>query len=294
MRLRAPAKINWSLEVLGRRPDGYHEVRTVLQTIDLCDMVTLETAPGLELRVEGAARELADADPRANLAWRAAERLLQRTGARAGARILIEKRIPIAGGLGGGSSDAAAVLRGANRLWDLRQPLDALLEIATTVGSDVPFFLLGGAALASGRGDVVQRLGNGPACELLIAWPAAPPPADKTARLYAALRPDLYTDGTATSRVARLVEAGETPPDDAIVNVFEGVLDETLPETRRVMRTLAEAGLRPHLCGAGPSIFLTLDGVDIAGARQVVEREGWRWAMARTLGAEAATAIEEP
>lgn len=294
MRLRAPAKINWSLEVLGRRSDGYHEVRTVLQTIDLCDIVTLETAPGLELRVKGAARELADADPKANLAWHAAERLLQRTGARAGARIVIEKRIPVAGGLGGGSSDAAAVLRAANRLWDLRQPRDALLEIATTVGSDVPFFLLGGAALASGRGDVVQRLGDGPACQLLIAWPAASPPADKTARLYAALRPDLYTDGTATSRVARLVEAGETPPEDAIVNVFEEVLDETLPETRRVMRVLADAGLRPHLCGAGPSIFLSLDDAHIDRARRIVESQGWRWAVARTLGAEAATAIEEP
>ncbi|HXF50842.1 MAG TPA: 4-(cytidine 5'-diphospho)-2-C-methyl-D-erythritol kinase [Dehalococcoidia bacterium] len=294
MRLRAPAKINWSLEVLGRRPDGYHEVRTVLQTIDLCDIVTLESAPRLELLVEGAAGTLAGEDPKANLAWRAAERLLQRTGASAGARIGIDKRIPVAGGLGGGSSDAAAVLRGANHLWGLRQPLDALLEVATTVGSDVPFFLLGGAALASGRGDVLQPLGDGPECTLLIAWPAAPAPADKTARMYAALRPELYTDGTATLRVARLVEAGEPPPDDAIVNVFERVLDEALPETGRVMRLLAEAGVRPHLCGAGPSIFASVDGADLERARRVLEREGWRWVVASTLGAAAATAIEAP
>ncbi len=292
MKLRAPAKVNWSLEVLGRRPDGYHEVRTVLQTIDLCDIVTLQPAPGLELLVEGAAETLAGEDPKANLAWRAAERLLQRTGASAGARIVIEKRIPVAGGLGGGSSDAATVLRGANHLWGLRQPLDALLEVASTVGTDVPFFLLGGAALASGRGDVVQPLGDGPACALLIAWPAAPAPADKTARMYAALRPDLYTDGTTTLRVARLVEAGEPPSDDAIVNVFERVLDETLPAAGRVMRLLAEAGLRAHLCGAGPSIFVPVDGADAERAHWILEREGWRWAMASTLGAAAATAIE--
>lgn len=293
MRLRAPAKINWSLEVLGRRPDGYHEVRTVLQTIDLCDVVTLEEAPALEVAVTGEAGALATEDPSMNLAWRAAERLLQRTGASRGARIVIEKRIPVAGGLGGGSSDAAATLRGANLLWGLRQPLDALLEIASAVGSDVPFFLLGGAALASGRGEVLRPLGDGPACELLIAWPAAPGPPDKTARLYAALRPEMYTDGAATDRVAQLVGAGEAPPDDSIVNVFEGALDETLPETRRFMTALGRAGLRPHLCGAGPSVFLSLAGVNAAEARRAVEREGWRCASVRTLGASAATAIVE-
>ncbi|HWQ27777.1 MAG TPA: 4-(cytidine 5'-diphospho)-2-C-methyl-D-erythritol kinase [Dehalococcoidia bacterium] len=293
MRLRAPAKINWSLEVLGRRPDGYHEVRTVLQTIDLCDVVTLEEARALELALVGEAGALATEEPRMNLAWRAAERLLQRTGASRGARIVIEKRIPIAGGLGGGSSDAAATLRGANLLWGLRQPLDALLEIASTVGSDVPFFLLGGAALASGRGEVLRPLGDGPECELLVAWPAAPGPPDKTARLYAALRPEMYTDGAATAEVARLVGAGERPPDDAIVNVFEAALDETLPETRRFMNELARAGLRPHLCGAGPSVFFSLAGVDAAEVRRAVEREGWRCAAVRTLGVSAATAIVE-
>jgi 4-diphosphocytidyl-2-C-methyl-D-erythritol kinase len=293
MKVLAPAKINWSLEVLGRRPDGYHEVRTILQTIDLCDVVTLEDAPALELTVTGEAGSLATENPANNLAWRAAERLLQRTGASMGARIVIGKRIPIAAGLGGGSSDAAATLRGANVLWSLRQPLDALLEIASTVGSDVPFFLFGGAALASGRGDVVQPLGDGPGCELLVAWPPTSAPSDKTARLYAALRPEMYSDGSATLEVARLVQAGAVPPDDAIVNVFEAALEETLPETLRVMRALRRAGLRPHLCGAGPSVFVSLAGVDAAEARRAVEREGWPTARVRTMGALAATAIQE-
>lgn len=292
MKLRAPAKINWSLEVLGRRPDGYHEVRTVLQTVSLCDDVTLEASPALELHVTGEATALANEDPRANLAWRAAERLLQRTGATAGARILIEKRIPVAGGLGGGSSDAAATLRGANVLWGMRQPLEALLEIASTIGSDVPFFLLGGAALASGRGEIVRPLGDGPPCELLIAWPRVGAPADKTARLYAALRPGMYTDGGATLEVARVVEQGRVPSDDAIVNVFEAAIGETLPETWRVMGVLRRAGLRPHLCGAGPSIFFSLRRTETDEVRRLVEREGWRTAVVRTLGMAAATAIE--
>ncbi len=293
MRVRAPAKLNWSLEVLGRRPDGYHEIRTVLQTVSLCDDVTLEEASYLDLQVAGEAGALASGDPRANLAWRAAERLLQRTGASAGARIVIEKRIPVAGGMGGGSSDAAATLRGANLLWGLRQPLDALLEIASTVGSDVPFFLLGGAALASGRGDVVRALGDGPSCRLLLAWPTVAAPADKTARLYAALRPESYTDGASTSEVAEMVEQGRVPPDEAIVNVFESVLADALPETWRMMNVLRRAGLWPHLCGAGPSIFVSLADVDPDQVRRAVEREGWRSAVVHTLGAAAATAIEE-
>lgn len=291
MKLRAPAKINWALEALGRRRDGYHEIRTVLQTVDLCDSVTMEDAPALTLELAGEAGSLGEEDPRRNLAWRAVERLLERTGAGRGAHIRIDKRIPVAGGLGGGSSDAAAALRGANRLWRLDQPLDALLEVASTVGSDVPFFLVGGAALASGRGDVVRSLGDGPACDLLLAWPGAPSPPGKTARLYGALTAALFTDGAVTAEVARRVEAGETPPDESIVNVFEGVMEAVLPETDRAMRALAREGLRAHLCGAGPSLFVVLGGADLAEARRLLERQGWRAVVARTLGRHAAAEV---
>lgn len=136
LRLTAPAKINWSLEVLRIRPDGYHEIRSVLQTIGLCDIVTLEESDGITLDVTGETSALADLPPEANLAWRAAVSFQALTRTSRGVRIRLEKHIPVAAGLGGGSSDAAAVLRGLNVLWSAGKPDVSLIEIAGEIGSD--------------------------------------------------------------------------------------------------------------------------------------------------------------
>ncbi|OGO52155.1 MAG: 4-(cytidine 5'-diphospho)-2-C-methyl-D-erythritol kinase, partial [Chloroflexi bacterium RBG_16_68_14] len=203
LRVRAPAKVNWTLEVLGRRPDGYHEVRTALQTIALSDWVTLTPADGLSLALSGEAGPLASEPLEANLAYRAAERLRGELGGHArGVRIAIEKHVPVAAGLGGGSSDAAAVLRGLRRLWQLDIPDDELATLAAELGADVPFFLRGGAALASGRGEVLETLPDAPLRWVFIMFPLHTPAPDKTARMYAALRPEHYTDGSRTEGLA--------------------------------------------------------------------------------------------
>src|SRR5207249_4390888 len=129
LRIIAPAKINWTLEVLRVRPDGYHELRSVLQTIDLHDVVTLSDAPEIELVVSGEAGPLADNAPETNLAYRAAVVLRARANVKRGVRIGLVKHIPVAAGLGGGSSDAAAVLRGLNVLWSLHEHDANLMEI---------------------------------------------------------------------------------------------------------------------------------------------------------------------
>src|SRR5438034_1327964 len=147
--LNAAAKINLALEVLGKRDDGYHEVATVMQAVDLSDRLVIEDAEGLELRVS--APDL-PSDGR-NLVVRAAHALREATAVSRGARITLDKRIPVAAGLGGGSADAAAALVGLSRLWGLRWPAARLAELAVTLGTDVPFFLRGGAALS----DVGQR-----------------------------------------------------------------------------------------------------------------------------------------
>ena len=169
--LRAFAKINLHLEVKGTRPDGFHEVRTVLQTIDLFDRVACTARRGtfeIQCRQPGVPTD------RSNLVWKAAQ-LLWRASGRAGdvrdARVVLEKQIPMQAGLGGGSSDAAAALLALRRVWKSRVSNEALREMAAEIGSDVPFFLVGGTALALGRGEEVYRLEDLPPYYVVLVLP---------------------------------------------------------------------------------------------------------------------------
>jgi 4-diphosphocytidyl-2-C-methyl-D-erythritol kinase len=172
LRLVAPAKVNWTLEVLGRRDDGYHEVRSLLQTLTLHDSIVLSPADYLEVRRSGgAAHPLAPMEE--DLAQRAAEALRHEAGdPELAALIELEKVIPAAAGLGGGSSDAAAVLRGLNRLWGLDFDAERLRRIGAKLGSDVPFFLGTPAALVEGRGERVRPVPSRPDCTIVAATPA--------------------------------------------------------------------------------------------------------------------------
>ena len=258
LQLTAPAKINWTLEVLGKRPDDYHEIRSVMQTISLADTLTLEPADEVTLSVWGATRGFrreARTAPESNLAYRAAHLLRERTGTRAGAYMKLSKHIPVAAGLGGGSSDAAAVLRGLRRLWQLDLSDEELATIGAELGSDVPFFIRGGTALISGRGEVLQPLPDVPQQRLVVAWLERAAPADKTARMYAALRPEHYTEGSRTERLAERVLRGEPVRHEKLFNVFETVLPEVDPEAAELFERAAALGLGPHLCGSGPAFF---------------------------------------
>lgn len=293
LRLRAPAKLNWTLEVLGDRPDGYHEVRTVLQTLALSNRVTFTPAAGLSLTLHGEPGPLADEPLGANLAYRAAALLREQSGHRDGAHIELEKAVPIAAGLGGGSSDAAAVLRGLCRLWNLSISHDELAALAAGLGADVPFFLRGGLALAAGRGDAVTPLPDGPPQRLVIAWPARPPAADKTARMYAALRPEHYTDGSRTEGVAARLRAGEAIRDEDLRNVFEEVLPVVDPDAARAFEAARDLG-RPHLGGSGPAFFSLLEpGQAAAPLLDRLDRLGLRATETHTLSAAQAVAPEE-
>ena len=153
MTVEAHAKINWTLEVLGVRPDGYHDLRSVVLPVPLHDTVTLEEADGIVCEMPGM-----DVAQERNLAYRAALALKEATGCARGVRIGIEKRIPAGAGLGGGSADAAAVLNGLNGLWKLHLPEAEICEIAARVGSDVPALTLRAPVLMEGRGERVRRL----------------------------------------------------------------------------------------------------------------------------------------
>lgn len=298
LRLLAPAKINWTLEVLRQRPDGYHELRSILQTIDLCDSVTLREADVIELVLTGDAGPLADEPPEHNLAVRAAEALRARVGTSRGVRIEIGKNIPVAAGLGGGSSDAAAVLRGCNALWDAGQDDANLIEIAGEIGSDPPFFIVGGTASVSGRGEIVRPLPDvGPAdtaLDIMLATPREQHRGEKTASMYGALRTVDYTEGDATLEFEDVVRAGRGVRDGALTNVFERVLAATMPETARAMAALSDRGIVAHLAGSGPSFFvLVIDYNAIDELTESIEDLGFDCGIASVLPREPALRMED-
>lgn len=153
MKVKAHAKINWTLEVLGKRPDGYHDLRSIVLPVALHDIVDLELADGMICETKGL-----EIPQEKNLAYRAAIALREATGCAQGVHISIEKYVPSGAGLGGGSSDAAAVLNALNAMWNLNLPCDRLCEIAAGIGSDIPALVMGGPVLMEGRGEIVRRI----------------------------------------------------------------------------------------------------------------------------------------
>lgn len=284
----APAKVNWTLEVLGRRPDGYHEVRTVLQTIDLHDELSFEHAPEISLQVAGRKRVSDD-----DLVLRAARAYAARaaTGG-AGVAVRMQKRVPAGAGLGGGSSDAAATLRALQALWEPGLAQEQLVEVAASLGSDVPFFLQGGTALAAGRGERVTALPDAPAAWLVLVVPAARM-ARKTARMYAALEARDFTDGSRSAALAEALRGGGQVEEGRLFNAFERAAFAMFPELTTLREWMLDAGARGvHLCGAGPALFALASGEPEARAvraRMNRARRGERVHVVRTVTAQEAT-----
>ena len=265
METKAYAKINLTLEVLGRRPDGYHEVRTVLQTIDLADRLRFSLAPRLEM--DCSAPELRGED---NLVFQAADALRKATGCDKGANIRLEKYIPVGMGLGGGSSDAAATLKALNRFWGLSMGDDELRSIAASLGSDVTFFLQGGTALGEGRGEVIVDLPPMPQRWMVLLCPqshtteANASLALKTARLYSMLSHEHYTDGGHTGSLVETLKDGRFS-ESLLFNVFEQAAPSAFQCLSQVQRVFLEAlpalptsntgARRVHLSGTGPALY---------------------------------------
>jgi 4-diphosphocytidyl-2-C-methyl-D-erythritol kinase len=275
--LRAAAKVNLTLEVLGKRADGYHEIATVMQAVDLSDRITLDDADDFELRSDSANVPTGAS----NLAWRAAVALKEAAGIERGVRIALDKHIPVAAGLGGGSSDAAGVLLGLNRLWRLQWPLEQLDEVASTLGSDVPFFLRGGAALASGRGEKVEPL-QGRSMALVLVNPKFP---SSTAEMYGRLTPAMYSDGAATRTLAGALRRSPARIAVSLYNGMEAAAAAVFPQILRMRAALLAAGaLGALMSGSGPTVFGVARSYE--QARQIrarVARGSWECWAVRTL-----------
>ncbi len=295
VRLLAPAKINLALEVLGRRPDGYHEIDTVMTTLTLADRVTIEAQPegtGLEIVLKGEfARGI---DPANDLAGRAAIRMAEAAGREPDVRITVEKRIPSPAGLGGGSSDAAAVLRGLNAMWGLEWDTERLGALGATIGSDVPFFVHGGVARCTGRGETVEPIRDMRPLRVLILVPPVPGGEAKTARLYGALHPHDFSDGSRAHRLAHRLARHAPPPTNDLGNVFERVIERTDPELVAHYASYRAGGApRLHLSGSGPAVYLFVhETAKVSELRRDYEQYGATVLDARTSSRERDLAIE--
>ena len=264
--VRAPAKINLTLEVLGERPDGFHEIRSLFQAINLCDSLSFSLSDKLRFACDDA-----DFIPEESLVSRAAALLQQTSDFSKGATIEIKKSIPLTAGLGGDSSDAAAVLSGLNKLWDLGLSLPELVELAPRLGSDVAFFVYGGTALVEGRGERVIPLPSLPRSWVVLLMPPLPRVPEKTAQLYAALKPGHYTDGQVTQKLtSQLNEGGEFKPS-LLFNTFENVAFDFFPELKVYREHYLKLGAQDvHLAGSGPTLFTIME--DKAQAEELYQR----------------------
>lgn len=275
----AYAKINLGLDVLGRCSDGYHEVRMVMQSISLADTVTLEPHSGLCV-VTG--REDLPGDD-SNLAYKAAVLMAETCGRKPDVKITLDKHIFLAAGLAGGSSDAAAVLRGLNRLWQLGLDTCELEKLAEKIGSDVPFCIAGGTQLAEGRGEVLTPLPEPETAALVLAKPKIAVSTAWVYREYDALKQPEHPDIGALT--AALAKVGAKLPLAGMGNALEGVTCAQYPVVEQIKNKLLAAGAGFALMsGSGPTVFAITDSE--AAAMKIIETlqaDGLETAVAATV-----------
>ncbi|MCL0076941.1 4-(cytidine 5'-diphospho)-2-C-methyl-D-erythritol kinase [Dehalococcoidia bacterium] len=268
------AKVNLTLEVLGKRDDGYHEISSVLQTIDLADLLSFEPATGIRFvcRDPGTGQTASFEE----MALKAASLLLSlesgvwslespappRLSTRKGAVIRAESvRIPRAVGLGSSAGIPATVLKGLNELWSLGLSLEELSRLAARLGSDTPFFIYGGTALAEGRGERITPLPPPLPTWLVLLKPEMEPLPSKTAAMYSLLDSSHFTTGTATRRLVSELRQGRPLQSSLLCNTFEGVAFDFFPQLGEYRRRFLAAGAGSvHLVGAGPMLFTLVPG----------------------------------
>jgi len=247
----ASAKLNLTLEVLAERQDGFHEIRSVIQAINLCDSLSFQSGQNIEFK-----SNLTNWIPEESLAFRAASLLREATGCSEGATIEVSKRIPLLSGLGGDSSDAAATLRGLNKLWGLGLSQNELLGLAAQLGSDVAFFFYGGTALVEGRGELVTPLPALPRMWVVLMMPPVPRLPGKTKQLYDSLRANHYTDGQITRRLVEALRADREFKSSLLFNTFENVAFAHFSELSVSRQHMVKVGATDvHLAGSGPALF---------------------------------------
>jgi 4-diphosphocytidyl-2-C-methyl-D-erythritol kinase len=280
MRFFSFAKINWTLDVLGKRPDGYHELRTVYQTVGLADEVdvTLSDRPGVDVVTDGAGIP----DGPANLAHRAAEAFLAAAGLRerVGVRIRIRKEIPAGGGLGGGSSNAATTLVALERLTRVRLPDEERFLVARALGADVPLFLLGGTVLGVGRGDEVYELADAPQAHLVLVNPGVQVSTAEVFRHFGSLLTHREAVAIMPFTFLAAIRIRETPT--AVGNDLERAVVDEYPEVGVAREAVLGVGAaRAWMTGSGATVVGIFEsaGAAVSAADALGERGLWARAV---------------
>jgi len=253
--VKAPAKINLTLDVLYKRPDNYHEVEMIMTTVDLADRIGLEPTVDGSIKIISADRFVPN--DHKNLAYQAAQLLKDTYGIQEGVSISIEKQIPIAAGLAGGSSDAAATLKGLNELWKLDLTLDELAELGAKIGSDVSFCVYGGTALATGRGEKIKELPAPPTCWVVLAKPKL---GVSTADVYGGLKLDEIEHPNTTQMIQAIETDNYELLCQSVGNVLESVTFKLHPDVVMIKEQMKRFGADAVLMsGSGPTVFGLVD-----------------------------------
>lgn len=249
--IKAPAKINLTLDVLHKRDDGYHEVEMIMTTIDLADRIELTSMEEDDIIIESSGG-FVPCDNR-NLAYQAADLLREKFNRRDGVHIYIDKQIPVSAGLAGGSSDAAATLKGLNQLWDLGLTVDELAVIGAEIGSDVSFCVYGGTALARGRGEKIRQIASPPPCWVVLAKPTL---GVSTADIYRQLDLNGVTHPETENMMDAIRKKDYTRINETLGNVLESVTLKQYPEVRHIKEQMTRLGADGVLMsGSGPTVF---------------------------------------
>ncbi|TGA96521.1 4-(cytidine 5'-diphospho)-2-C-methyl-D-erythritol kinase [Sporolactobacillus shoreae] len=248
---KAPAKINLSLDVLGKRSDGYHEVRMVMTTIDLADRVECSELPDNQIILHSSAPYVPE-DER-NFAYQAAQLIKDKYAIQKGVEITIQKRIPVAAGLAGGSSDAAAAIRALDRLWHLGMTYEEMLETASMIGSDVAFCIKGGTALATGRGEKISMLPELPPCWVVLVKPDI---SVSTGEIYKAWDHIVATHPDVDAMIHAISDNDFSTICYLLGNTLETVTMEKVAEIARIKEHMRQIGAEGILMsGSGPTVF---------------------------------------
>lgn len=246
----APAKINLTLDTLYKRDDGYHEVSMVMTTVDLNDNLSFEKRRDRKIIIESD-HQFVPTDRR-NLAYQAAQLMMRRYKIKTGVTINIDKHIPIAAGLAGGSADAAATFRGMNALYNLGVGLDELAALSSELGSDIPFCVYGGTALATGRGEIIERLPRPPHAWIVLAKPSV---SVSTKTIYSALKPGKNKPASELMKQA-IIDDDYKQILETLKNDLEEVTVKKYPQVRKLLGNMKESGADGALMsGSGPTVF---------------------------------------
>ena len=256
LQLKAYGKLNLGLDVIRKRPDGYHDLDMIMQMVDVYDDVIIEKKAGEEIVVKADAAVLSNGKD--NLAYMAAKMLFDEFGIKSGVEITIHKRIPIAGGMAGGSSDCATTLIGINEMFNLGLSKQQLMERGVKLGADVPYCVLGGTAIARGIGEVLTPLPTPPQCHVIIA---KPPISVSTAYVYGHIRPDEITKRPDIEQMTLAIKEQDLNKlSDLLYNVMEEVTVSEYPVIEKLKSIMLENGaLNSIMSGSGPTVFGLFD-----------------------------------